>query len=84
MVYGQCIGKVALQRQTGILLISRWKGVLNNRNDSYGSQCNQRESNTRDSPGNNVKVSRFVFNDIIHLGDITRSLFNGYNITESP
>ena len=67
MVYGQCIGKVALQRQTGHSAEFTWKGVSNNRNDSYGSQCNQRESNTVIS-GNNVKVSRFVFNDIIHLG----------------
>ncbi len=58
-----------------------WEGVSDDRDNAYGTQGNQREGDTVISR-NNVKIGRFVFDDVIHLRDVARSFFDGYHILE--
>ena len=76
---GQRIGIVALQSQTSHTAEFTRESIANHRNNANSTQSNQWESNTI-IPRNHIKVFRFVLDDIIHLGNISRRLLNGYNI----
>ena len=81
MVYGQRIAVVARKCQTGHATEFPRKSVSDNRNDSHGTQCNQRERDTVVAR-NHVEVLRLVLDDIVHLRDIARSLLDGHDVLE--
>ena len=81
MVNSQRIVIVSLQCEACHTTEFTWERIADNRNHTYCSQCNQRESNTV-IPRNHIKVFRLVLDDIVHLGDIARSLLDSYDILE--
>ena len=81
MVDSQCICIISSQCQSYHAAKFAWKCISDDRYDTNSSQGNQREGNTIISR-NNVKIGRFIFDDIIHLGDVTGSFLDSNNIFE--
>ncbi len=57
------------------------KCISDDRDNAYGPQGNQREGDAVIAR-NNVKIGRFIFDDVIHLRDVARCFFDGYHILE--
>ena len=77
MVDSLCICIISSQCQSYHAAKFAWKCISDDRYDTNSSQGNQREGNTIISR-NNVKIGRFIFDDIIHLSDVTGSFLDCY------
>ena len=75
------ICKISLKSQTGHATKFAWKCVSYDRYDTNGTQSDQWEGNTIIAR-NNVKISGFVFDDVVHLRNVSGCFFDGDYIFE--